>query len=63
MSDNVWRVLFDGSRVPAAAAPPSGHHFYRLVVSIKGDAGVLNAYKAAPSRARARSARSRTSSA
>lgn len=46
MSDNAWSELFNGAHVPAAAAP-SGHLFYRVVVSIEGDAGVLNAYKVA----------------
>ena len=45
-ADDAWSVLYGGPNVPAAMAP-SGHYFYRLVVSIVGDAGVLNAYKVA----------------
>jgi hypothetical protein len=46
MSDNAWTELFNGAHAPAAAAP-SGNLFYRVVVTIEGDAGVLNAYKVA----------------
>lgn len=46
MSDDAWSVLYDGPHAAAAEAP-SGHHFYRVVVTIEGDAGVLNAYKVA----------------
>jgi|GEM_PF-3359232 len=46
MSDDAWTELFAGAHLPSAAAP-SGHYFYRVVVSIEGDAGVLNAYKVA----------------
>ena len=44
--DDDWGVLYTGPHVPAAAAP-SGNHFYRLVITLTGDAGVLNACKAA----------------
>lgn len=44
LADNAWAPLYDGPQVAGATAP-SGHRFYRLVVSIVGDAGVLNAYK------------------
>jgi hypothetical protein len=46
-ADDAWTALYDvPANVPAAQAP-SGHFFYRLVVSIQGDAGVINGYKAA----------------
>jgi hypothetical protein len=46
MVDDAWAPLYAGPQAPAAQAP-SGHYFYRVVVSIAGDAGVLNAYKVA----------------
>ena len=45
-ADDAWTALYSGPNVVGAKAP-SGHYFYRLVVSIAGDAGVLNAYKVA----------------
>ncbi len=44
--DDDWGVLYSGPHVAAAQAP-SGNYFYRLVITLTGDAGVLNACKAA----------------
>ena len=45
-SDDAWGTLYTGAQV-ASAQMPSGNYFYRVIVSIVGDAGVLNAYKVA----------------
>jgi hypothetical protein len=44
--DDDWGVLYTGPHVAAAQAP-SGNYFYRLVITLTGDVGVLNACKAA----------------
>jgi hypothetical protein len=42
--DDAWSTLYTGAQSVLAQAP-SGHFFYRVIVSIAGDVGVLNAYK------------------
>ena len=44
--DDAWSTLYSGPQSLLAQAP-SGHFFYRVIVSIAGDAGVVNAYKVA----------------
>jgi hypothetical protein len=45
-NDDAWGTLYVGAQSVAAQAP-SGHFFYRVIVTISGDAGVVNAYKVA----------------
>ncbi len=45
-ADDAWTSLYSGPHLPAAQAA-SGNYFYRVIVSIAGEAAVLNAYKVA----------------
>jgi hypothetical protein len=46
-ADDAWTPLYDAPANAPSAQAPSGHFFYRVIVTIEGDAGVINGYKVA----------------